>query len=69
MTTKDTEDTYTAGVAACLAIAIEIHKTASDEAHPDAECWMAECVERIKNLAMPQKDQGIETMRTSDNMA
>lgn len=69
MTTKDTEDTYEAGVAACLSIAIGIHKTTSDVAHPDAEYWMAECVERIKNLAMRQKDQGIETARTTYNMA
>lgn len=69
MTTKDTDDTYAAGVTACLAIAIEIHKIASDEAHPDAEAWMAECVKRIENLAMHQKEQGIETARTSDNMA
>lgn len=68
MTTKDTDDTYAAGVTACLAIAIEIHKIASDEAHPDAEAWMAECVKRIKNLDMRQKEQGVETMRTTDNI-
>ncbi len=67
MTTKYTEDTYAAGVAACLAIAIEIHKMTSDVAHPDAEYWMDECVKRIKNLATHQKEQSIETARTSDS--
>lgn len=45
---QDIEAAYAAGVAACLKIAKAIHAEAADVAHPDAEGWTKECVERIE---------------------
>lgn len=45
---EDIEAAYNAGVAACLAIARNIHAEANHVAHPDAEGWTAECVARIE---------------------
>lgn len=57
---EDIEAAYAAGVAACLEIVKAIHAEAGKVAHPDAEGWTKECVERICELMIARATPNVE---------